>query len=458
MSLFHPRSLRASILALFSALLLLLAVACSAPPTLVAPTPRIVAVVITATPSDTPTEQPTETPRPTETPTATPTLTPTSTPSPTLKSPPKPPSGGAVGSDVRFMGQLIAYFSKLGPYPPEPPIARPPNVDPLTGLVVDPVLLQRRPILARLGNDPQARPHAGLNQADLVFEEMIDQQHGFFSVTRLTAVFLGQDATVRPFRSARQVNASLQPMLNGALAHSGAGKGVRFLFSNLPWGTPLTKSLNLDDLWFGSSYCLIGNYWVTRVASTTEHIHETLKAKGLDQAAPLRGFDFSSTAPGGAPASSVALDHQPWPITTSSVQWKYDPGSGRYLRFSLGAPHNTQQYPLNGNWGGDCTPGAVTSTEQVSAANVVVLNAEYEPTDARDFTEDSLGSTSVFIELTGSGTARIYRDGVQIVGTWQRPTLQHFFRFVDAGGNVIPLKPGNTWFEITSLGYTPTVK
>jgi Protein of unknown function (DUF3048) N-terminal domain/Protein of unknown function (DUF3048) C-terminal domain len=442
-----PRALRLSFLVLLAAL-----AACDSvtPTPLPLPSPTVLAVKV-------PTATDTPLPSPTPSATATDTVTPSPTNSPSPSPVARAPRRGAVGDNVYFMSQLISYFNRLGPYPPEAVPSRPSNINPLTGLPVsDPALLQRRPILARLGNDPGARPHAGLNQADLVFEEMIDQRGGFFAITRLTAVFLGQNATVRPFRSARQVNASLQPMFDGALAHSGAGKGVRFLLSNLPWGKPTTRSLNLDDLFYGSTYCTIGNSYINRMASTVEHIHATLAAQGLEKDVPLRGFDFSPNAPGGAPTTSIAFDHTPWPYTTASILWKYDPASGRYLRFMGGAPHLTQQYAITGKWGGACNVTGPITTEQVSAANVVVLNADYEPTDARDFTEDSLGSTSVFIGLTGSGTAHIYRDGVQISGTWQRPTLQHFFQFVDANGNTIPLKPGNTWFEIAPLGYVPT--
>jgi hypothetical protein len=355
------------------------------------------------------------------------------------------------------MGQLITYFSNLSVYPPEPIPSRAPNVDPLTGLeVADPTLLQRRPVLARLGNDPKARPQAGLNQADLVFEEMIDQLNGLVALTRLTAVYLGTNATMRPFRSIRPVNASLQPMFDGALAHSGASKDGRFLFSQLPWASPVTKSLNLDDLWYGSAYCQIGTSYVTRMASTVDRIHQVLTSKGLEKAVPLRGFDFSSLPPAGTHANVIAFDHLPWPIkTVGTMQWNYDSGSGRYLRFASGAPHDTQEFAVSGPWGGACSVTGAITTEQVSAANVLIINADYEPTN---FIEDENDFYSAFVELTGSGSASVFRDGVQIKGTWHRPSLQHFFQFLDGNGNTITLKPGNTWFEIAPLSYVPTIQ
>ncbi len=396
---------------------------------------------------------------PTDTPTPAPTDTPTPTPIPTIQVDPALARAG-LSKNVWFMSQLIDYFSKLGDYPPEPIVERPEGLDPLTGLPVsDPALMQRRPLLARIGNDPQARPQAGLNEADLVFEELIDQNSGAYALTRFTAVFYGQTGTVRPFRSARTINASLLPMFDGALAHSGASKGTRFLFSQLPWGSPVNKSVNLDDLFISKPYCTIGGDWRSRYVSTVDHLHEVLNKMGLDQSVQLAGFDFADTPPPGTPAPSFSFDHKPWPVSyVGLTKWEYDEASGRYLRFVNGAPHNTQQYTIRPNWGGACAITGTVKTEQISAANVVVINAQYDRTDARDFTEDSLGSTSVFIELTGAGPAEIFRDGVQISGYWVRPTLQHFFRFVDANGNTIPLKPGNTWFEIAPLGYAVTVK
>lgn len=355
------------------------------------------------------------------------------------------------------MGPLIAYFSNIGDPQLQPIALQPANIDPLTGLAVaDPALLQRRPILARLGNDPAARPQAGLNQADLVFEEMIDQLNGVVALTRLTAVFLGSNGAIRPFRSIRPINASLQPMFSGAVAHSGASKDGRFLFSQLPWGTPVTKSLNLDDLWYGTAYCQIGSSYVTRMTSTVERIHQVLASKGLDQAVTMSGFDFSGAPPAGSPASTIAFDHKPWPIkTVGTMQWNYEPNSGRYLRFASGVAHNTVDFNITGKWGSACSISGPVKTEQVSAANVVVINADYEPTS---FMEDENHFYSAFIELTGEGRVSVFRDGLQLNGTWNRPTLASFLQFLDANGNTIPLKPGNTWFEIAPLGYVPTIK
>ena len=325
------------------------------------------------------------------------------------------PQGSGIGNHVWFMGPLIEYFARRGTYPPEPLLPRAANV----------------------------------NQADLVFEEIIDQRAGVFATTRFTAVFLGQNGTIRPFRSARPVNPSLVPMFDGALAHSGASKDMRFLLSQLPL-------VNIDDLFAGSAYCTIGTDYRSRFASTVQHLHDYLASKGLEKAVPLRGFEFSPTPSGGIPVASVAFDHLPWPFLTAGIaQWTFDAASGRYLRFMNGAPHYTAQYPITPNWAGACSIAGKQTIQQVSAANVVVINADYEPTS---FIEDSNNFASAFIELTGTGTAQIYRDGVQIKGTWRRPTLQHFFEFVDASGNVIPLKPGNTWFEIAPLNYTPTTR
>ncbi len=418
------------------------------------------------TPTPAPTRRPTRTPLPPVTlkppatktiPTATalPTETLTPSPEPATAEPTKAAQNSSnnnnSGLTVWTMAPLVNYFSKLAPSTQEG-ITRPANVNPLTGLPVsDPALLQRRPVLARIGNDPSARDiHAGFNQADLVFEEMIDQKNMVFAVTRFTLVFYGQNATFRPLRSARAVNASLMPMFDGVLISSGGSKGTRFMLSQLPW-----KDRNLDGDLQGTTICIAPGDYRVRVASSVQHVQDYVTAKGQESAVSLRGFQFSDSAPNGSPAPSVAFDHSPWPFRAAGLtEWRYDAASGKYLRFVNGAPHNTKNYALDGKWGGSCNLPEPQS-EQIAASNVIVLNVKYEPTD---FVEDTLNSYSAFVEMTGSGTAQIFRDGVKIDARWERPTLTDFFKFTDAAGSEIALKPGNSWFELAPLGYQPTVK
>lgn len=417
------------------------------------------------TPTPAPTRRPTRTPIPAATlkpkstefiptatalPTATTEPSPEPTQAPATKSPPNNSASGG-GITVWTMAPLVEYFKKISPAE-QVSISRPGNVNPLTGLEVsDPALLQRRPVLARIGNDPNTRAvHAGFNQADLVFEEMIDQKNMVFAVTRFTLVMYGQNGTFRPLRSARAINASLLPMFDGVLISSGGSKGTRFMISQLPW-----KDRNLDGDLQNSTICIDGTDWRTRVLSSVEHVQEYIASKGQSDTVNLRGFQFSNDAPVGAPAQAIAFDHKPWPIYAAGViEWRYDAAAGKYLRFVNNAPHQTQQYVLNGAWGKGCQKGDAQS-EQIATSNLVVLNVKYEPTD---FVEDTLNSYSAFVDLLGSGTAQIFRDGVKIEARWERPTLSSFIRLTDANGSEISLKPGNTWFELAPLGYQPTVK
>ena len=70
---------------------------------------------------------------------------------------------------------------------------------PINGLVVeDESLLDRRALVVKIDNHPNARPQTGLSEADAVIELMVE------GITRLVAVFHTGDAeTVGPIRSMR---------------------------------------------------------------------------------------------------------------------------------------------------------------------------------------------------------------------------------------------------------------
>ncbi len=405
---------------------------------------------VTPTPRPTPTrpvatEVIVATDTPTDTPTAVPTTTPTAVPAKV---------GGAQIPKLLNLNPLLPIF---GPFPPEPIPSRPANIDQLTGLTADPAMLQRRPILARIGNDPLVREsnwQAGLNSADIVFEELIDILGSNYANTRYTAVFLSKDPPlIGPIRSERIVNFQMAPMLNGALANAGGSNGTRWLFSQTP-------IVNLDEYFNQPAYCYIPregklNY-VGRLYTTGPRLRQYLTQKGWEKPIPLFGFTFSDPAPAGQPVKTIAFDKAPWP-SFDAAQWQYDSASGKYLRFSTGAPVMDDSYPVTAQWGHgvDCTVTGPETKTQVSTSNIVVLYAKHEKTD---IIEDSNNSVSVHITLTGQGDARFFRDGVMVTGKWQRQNEQEFFHFTDSSGNPYSLKPGNTFFEIVPLGFQLDLK
>ncbi|MFQ5859082.1 MAG: DUF3048 domain-containing protein [Anaerolineae bacterium] len=292
--------------------------------------------------------------------------------------------------------------------PPPLPAGAVPGINPLTGLPTDKAALARRPVIVRVGNDPVARSiQAGLSQADVVYEEIMDG----WGVTRYSAIFWSQDAPkVRPVRSARLISIDLAKQYQGALAHSGASDPIRLRISQAP-------IIDLDEFYNPPPYTYGPGDWRTRLYTTLPRLRAYLQAKGLDQPVGLETWAFSDQPPGGAPASTVTISYP-----NGTVVWQWDAGIGRYRRFIGGAPD------IDANTG-----------QQITAANVILLYAVHGKTD---IVEDSLGSTAIDIQLRGSGQVRVVRDGVVIDGSWQRTNDFQPTRFS------VPLKPGNSWVEL----------
>ncbi len=419
-------------------------------------TPRAITTVVIA-------------PEPTVPPTATPESSPTplvvaksNAPVSTGTNPPAATAPGATapGSAPKPAGAIPQVpvndplLPKFAAFPPLPIPARPANLNPLTGLQADPAMLQRRPIVARIGNDQKVRTsfwQAGTNSADLVFEELIDILGSAYAQTRYSAVYLSNDPPlIGPIRSGRIINFQMVAMLDGALANAGASNGTRWLFSQSPM-------INLDEYFNMPAYCYNKSHgYQGRLYTTAPRIREWLQKKGWEASVPLYGFTFAERVTGGQPIASVGMSKLPWP-SWSQATWRYDAASGRYLRFNSGEPQMDNSYTVTAKWGNgaDCIPTSKEVMTQVSTANVVVLYARHEKTS---IIEDSNNAVSVYIPLTGQGDAQIFRDGVMLAGKWQRRSEQEFFKFTDANGNVIPLKPGNTWFEIVPVGYQLDLK
>ena len=87
---------------------------------------------------------------------------------------------------------------------------------PLTGV---PGKVSRPALAVKIDNHPNARPQSGLNEADLVYEELVEG-----GITRFVAVFHSTDApTVGPVRSGRTSDLAILANLNRALFGASGG-------------------------------------------------------------------------------------------------------------------------------------------------------------------------------------------------------------------------------------------
>jgi hypothetical protein len=314
--------------------------------------------------------------------------------------------------------------------PAEPP-KFPPDVNPLTGLEVsDTEVLERAPLAIKVSNAPAVvRPQAGLDKADLVFEHYAEG-----GVTRLTAVFLGQTPTmVGSVRSGRLLDLEIPAMFKALFAYSGtsAGVGEKYRKSDL-WPDQMAPPGNAGGAFYRRDLPKAFEHTLFVNPST---LWAEAERRGINERKDLRAMTFDPTPPRrGKAASEVSVLYR---AGISQVKWVYNPRDGRYYRWQGGAAHREE---LSGT--------------QLSAANVIVVAANHVETN---IVEDTWGGGhwSIEIQIWGEGPVSIFRDGKRYDGIWRRLERDAPLSFwTQDGKRRIPLKPGNSWFQMVPLGFT----
>ncbi len=303
------------------------------------------------------------------------------------------------------------------------------NIDVFTGLPVgDPARLDRMPVAVKIENAPAARPQYGLNEADVVFEHLAEG-----GITRFTAIFYGKDASrIGPVRSARLIDLEIPVIMHAFFAYSGASPPVTRKIKNSDFA-----EYTLSD-WFGDPvFYRIKNGKAREhtLFTDTKILWNYAKKKGW-RGRPPQMWSFGRTPPpGGDPAMTIFI---PYSKRYSDVTYKYDPASGKYLRWILGEKH----------------VDALTG-KQIAVSNVAVLYVNHVKTL---IVEDALGSRSIEIQLWGSGKMTLCRDGKAYSGVWVRAARHSPLQFLDQAGHPLLLKPGNTWVQLVPLDMKVTIK
>lgn len=287
----------------------------------------------------------------------------------------------------------------------------PPPTAPLTGLPAsDPAVLSRPAVSGKIGNNPEARPQIGLNDADIVYEEEVEGR-----ITRFLAVFHSTlPERFGPVRSVRVMDPLIVRPLGGVFGYSGgaagvvanvtrqfADAGIQIFDETRAAGVGATK-LDRDH---GNG--VRPNILFYLPSKLVEASGSTTPPSPVFTYLP-RGGVFT-----GADAPTVLVPVGP---AAYNPTWRWDAAKKVYKRSYGDDPFRT----------GD---------DQVTAHNVVVQFVGQGETLA-----------------LGSGEAWVFSGGKYKKGTWSREDPAVATKFFDETGAEIALTPGRTWVEMPLQG------
>ncbi len=273
--------------------------------------------------------------------------------------------------------------------------------------------LERRVVAVKIDNHWNARPQSGIEQADAVYELLVEA-----GLTRFISIFHHSDAEfLGPMRSGRPTDPTLVRPLNGVLTISGAQPWVQSVIvgSDVPLIGDLGSPITFRRGFRRAPHNLYTN---------TLELRGVMERRELDQAPPPPMWTFGEFA---APATNAAEDiFFNW-SGTMSVTWKWD--GEKYLRFAGSEPHNWR------------TEDGET-VEQITADTLIVLFADRYTASGRS------GSAVPAFDTTGSGRALVFAEGRVMEGSWERDEITEVFALTDERGNDIAVPPGKPWINV----------
>lgn len=289
-----------------------------------------------------------------------------------------------------------------------------PEPCPLTGKVMHDEDAPSHPaVTVKVENTDDAYPLAGLERADVVYEEPVEG-----GITRFAAIFhCRQAGRVGPIRSARTTDPKivLAYANDPLLAYSGANPTVSGVIDDAGI-VSLTESSANPAYTRDDARSAPHNLF----ASTKELLNIGLDM-GAENTPPIAPFTFDQAIPDPSkPRTFASVSFS----SSNVVEWRWS--GGRWVRQLDGAPMTSE------------------SGKEIGAANVVIQEVVMKDSGIVDVT----GSPSPELDLVGQGRAWILRNGRLIVARWHRSAVEDVTTFVTKAGEEISLDPGSTFVEL----------
>jgi hypothetical protein len=292
---------------------------------------------------------------------------------------------------------------------------KPVYVAPLTGLP-DPtgVTRHRAALTIKIDNTPEAHPQYGIEDADDVFEEIVEG-----GITRLAAIFdTRYPAQVGPVRSVRRTDREIVFPIRGVFAFSGGAEYAVRSIETAP--VKLYDQSNAGAAMWRDPDRYPPHNLFANAALLMEMAHETVPPP------PLFTYQAPKGVAPGRPVASFVVGFQ----SGFAVTYTWDTATRSWDRSIFGAPD------------------VAATGQRISPKNVVVMSVNYI---------GGVGVIDSYAELVGSGPVQVFTRGTLQKGTWSRRSLRKRAVFKNAQGQVINLTPGQTFVELLDVSEQVTV-
>ncbi|HTT59711.1 MAG TPA: DUF3048 domain-containing protein [Acidimicrobiales bacterium] len=286
---------------------------------------------------------------------------------------------------------------------------------PLTGLPFPKRLLKDYSALTvKIDNTPQAQPQYGVQDADVVYEEIVEG-----GITRLAAIFNSHvPSVVGPVRSVRRTDREIVFPIGGVFAFSGGAE-----------------------------------YAVRSIQTAPVKLYDESNAGSAMYRDPDRPAPHNLLANGTLLMKKDGKPRPPPPLFTYLAGSKTFHGpavkaftvgfeSGYAATYTWNAATKSWDRSIFG------APDVTAEGVRISPKNVIVMTVNYV---------GGVGVIDSYAQLIGSGPVEVFSQGRLERGTWSRPNLRTRTTYRNAQGTLIKLTPGQTWVELMAVGESVSI-
>ncbi|MBF8981996.1 DUF3048 domain-containing protein [Lutibacter sp. B2] len=294
-------------------------------------------------------------------------------------------------------------------------------VSPISGIDSDQETIQKRPFAVMFDNQVKARPQAGLDQAEIIYEMLAEG-----NITRYMAIFLtGEPKLIGPVRSARPYFINKAMEYDALYIHDGGSPQALEDIVNFKIADISAQSRDQSIFWRKSHKSRPHNEYTStnaiRKAAMQSRYREQVTFDTLK-------FNKKDQSIGGDQLGKIVIPYS----KDYKVSFVYDEDAMVFYRYINDQKHLDEE-----------------SKKHLSAKNIMIQKVSTTVIDNEGRIE---------IQLVGKGQGLYITNGQMKEVVWEKTSRRGITKFFYENGEEIDLNPGVTWMEVIPTNFECSIQ